>query len=470
MVAQAINLIKAWLLQKVGAGFSYARASRKQSNKASLRRFINKNLFARLCIAGVIISIALAAVVFFLEVKRLGRVVNNRAGEIARHFNDEVRPFLDDLSSAEQPELRTKLKMLLIAGKFNTGVGKVIHAGIYDVQGILIVSEKDQDCDYLALVDDFLESTGSQPSKSFERVYAFRWINESPHIHLTYPLTNSRGVEAAVIQGIFQISSKATREVMGRILRTAIEVIGIVIFTTLILYPIIIALVGRLSHLADVLLEANIETLQALGSAIAKRDRDTDIHNYRVTIYSVTLAESLGMKQENIRGLIKGAFLHDIGKIGISDQILLKPGKLTKSEREVMKHHVNHGIDIIGRSEWLKDATDVVGCHHEQFDGNGYPNGLSGEKIPINARIFAIADVFDALTSRRPYKAPIPFEEAMRILEEGRGGHFDPSLLDSFMKIADSLHEHYSDCSDTILRENLESVTRRYFAEELYRS
>ena len=253
-------------------------------------------------------------------------------------------------------------------------------------------------------------------------------------------------------------------------MRTAVEVIGIVFCTTLILYPIIITLVGRLSYLADVLLEANIETLQALGSAIAKRDRDTDIHNYRVTIYSVTLAESLGMRQENIRGLIKGAFLHDIGKIGIGDQILLKPGKLTKSEREIMKRHVNHGIDIIGRSEWLKDAIDVVGCHHEQFDGNGYPNGLSGEAIPINARIFAIVDVFDALTSRRPYKDSIPFEEAIKILAEGRGGHFDPSLLDSFNKIADSLHEKYSSCADKTLREKLESITRHYFAEELYRS
>lgn len=470
MVARIIDLVKVWLLQKMGKGLSYAYTPKTQGNKASLRRFIKRNLFTRLCIAGVIVSIVLATIVFFFQIKRLGRLVNSRASEIALNFNDEIRPFLDDLSSSEQLELRNKLKMLLIAGKFKTGVGQVIYAGIYDVDGKEIVTERDQDCDYLDLIDDFMKSVEVRSPKSSGKVYAFRWINGSPHIHLTYPLSDSRGEEVAVIQGIFEISSKATDEVVGSIVRTAVEVIGIVIITTLILYPIIISLVGRLSYLADVLLEANIETLQALGGAIAKRDRDTDIHNYRVTIYSVTLAESLGMRQENIRGLIKGAFLHDIGKIGIGDQILLKPGKLTKSEREVMKRHVNHGIDIIGRSEWLKDATDVVGYHHEQFDGNGYPNGLSGEAIPVNARIFAIADVFDALTSRRPYKDPIPFEEAIKILSEGRGSHFDPSLLDSFNKIADSLHEKYSSCPDITLREKLESITRQYFAEELYRS
>ncbi|MGW8324503.1 MAG: HD-GYP domain-containing protein [Desulfobacterales bacterium] len=470
MVAQIINRLKVWLSQKMGKGLSYVHAPKEQSNKASLRRFIKKNLFVRLCVAGMIISVVLATVVFFLEIKRLGRLVNNRASEMALTFNDVIRPFLDDLSSTKQSALRNELKTLLITGKYKTGVGQLIYAGIYDVHGKEIVAEKDTDCDYLDAVDNLMKSVEVRPPKSSGKVYAYRWINGSPHIHLTYPLTNRRGDEVAVIQGIFEISSKVTDEVVGRIVRTAVEVIGIVILTTLILYPIIITLVGRLSFLADVLLEANIETLQALGSAIAKRDRDTDIHNYRVTIYSVTLAESQGMKQAKIRGLIKGAFLHDIGKIGISDQILLKPGKLTKSERGIMKRHVNHGIDIIGRSEWLKDATDVVGYHHEQFDGNGYPNGLSGEMIPKNARIFAIADVFDALTSRRPYKDPIPFEEAIKILEEGRGSHFDPSLLDSFNKIAGSLHEKYSDCSDGILREKLVSITRQYFAEELYRS
>ncbi len=176
------------------------------------------------------------------------------------------------------------------------------------------------------------------------------------------------------------------------------------------------------------------------------------------------------MKHGLIRTLIKGAFLHDVGKIGITDNILLKPGRLTKDEFETMKHHVNYGIDIVERSAWLKDATDVVKYHHEQFTGGGYPYGYEGDSIPITARIFAIADVFDALTSERPYKSPIPFKKAMAIMKEYRGIHFDPTLFDTFSTIAKPLYEEVASCSDETLRKNLESITRQYFSQEMYSS
>ena len=120
-----------------------------------------------------------------------------------------------------------------------------------------------------------------------------------------------------------------------------------------------------------------------------------------------------------IRILIKGAFLHDVGKIGIRDNILLKPGRLDEEEFEEMKRHVNHGLDIISKSAWLNEASAVVGSHHEKYEGNGYPAGLKGEAIPVLARIFAIADVFDALTSHRPYKKPLSYEETIDILMKG---------------------------------------------------
>ena len=129
-------------------------------------------------------------------------------------------------------------------------------------------------------------------------------------------------------------------------------------------------------------------------------------------------------------------FLHDVGKIGVRDSILLKPGRLDKDEYEIMKTHVRHGLDIVKRSAWLKDATDVVGYHHEKFNGEGYFENLAGEKIPIAARIFAIADVFDALTSERPYKKAFSLEQAISILKEGKETHFDPQLLDVFIDIA----------------------------------
>jgi len=159
--------------------------------------------------------------------------------------------------------------------------------------------------------------------------------------------------------------------------------------------------------------------------------------------------------------------LHDVGKLGIRDNILLKPGKLDDAEFTVMKTHVEHGLDITSRASWLADAQDVVGGHHEKFDGAGYPDGVAGQQIPINARIFAIADVFDALTSRRPYKEPMSFDATMEILEKGRGSHFDPDLLDIFETIAAKLHAEFGGQDDDRARRRLEELSHEYFRRDI---
>jgi HD-GYP domain-containing protein (c-di-GMP phosphodiesterase class II) len=221
-----------------------------------------------------------------------------------------------------------------------------------------------------------------------------------------------------------------------------------------------------MTHLSRDLLEANLEIIKVLGSAIAKRDSDTDLHNYRVAIYSVRLAERIGLDAASVRSLIKGAFLHDVGKIGIRDDILLKPGKLTEPEFDVMKQHVRHGLDIVSRSDWLSDGANVVGHHHEKYDGSGYPDALRGKDIPVSARIFAIADVFDALTSKRPYKEPFSFERALDILTEGRGTHFDAALLDEFGCIAADLYREYSGRDDDRPRQALAEIVEEYFKSD----
>jgi HD-GYP domain-containing protein (c-di-GMP phosphodiesterase class II) len=199
--------------------------------------------------------------------------------------------------------------------------------------------------------------------------------------------------------------------------------------------------VRRLLTLAGNLLQANIDTAQVLGSAIAKRDSDTSEHNFRVTIVSVRIAERCGLDRRTIRDLIKGSFVHDVGKIAISETILLKPGRLTAEEFEVVKGHVREGVALLERSAWLAGGVPVVRHHHEKYDGSGYLAGLKGEQIPIAARIFALADVFDALTSRRPYKGPLGFECAMAVLQRGSGTHFDPRVLAAFTPIARELYE-----------------------------
>lgn len=434
----------------------------------NLKTSIQKKLLLRLVIACLLISIIIASTVFSLEIHRLGRMVNSRASEMAERFNDEVRHLLKGPILKGKKELRDKLKLLSIVGKHNLGIGHIIYAGIYDNAGKPVFIEKDSECPYLDKVEAVMSSFDHQQIKNSRKVYKYKNINGNPHIQLIYPLTNSKKDQVGYIKGLFAVSSKERDEVINRIARTTLEAVGIVVLTTIILYPIITTLIRRLSKLAHNLMEANIETLSVLGGAIAKRDSDTDIHNYRVTIYSVTLAEALGLDHYSIRTLIKGAFLHDVGKIGISDDILLKHGKLMENEFEIMKLHVDHGADIVAGSNWLKDAIDIVGYHHEKFDGSGYPHGLKGNSIPITARIFAVADVFDALTSNRPYKASISFQDAIEMLKDGRGTHFDPFVLDTFMTIAAPLFEKVSNYSEDMLRNDLESFTRKYFLDNKF--
>jgi len=188
--------------------------------------------------------------------------------------------------------------------------------------------------------------------------------------------------------------------------------------------------------------------MSVLGGAIAKHDNETNMHNYRVTLYAIALAEAINLPSDKMMGLIKGAFLHDVGKIGIKDSILLKPGKLTPLEFEEMKYHVEFGVDIISKSQWLEDAKDIVAYHHEKWDGSGYLANLSKEQIPYIARIFMICDVFDALTSKRPYKEPISFETSINIIKEKSGNHFDQNLVVAFCKISKTLYREISQIDD----------------------
>jgi len=217
------------------------------------------------------------------------------------------------------------------------------------------------------------------------------------------------------------------------------------------------------------LLKGNINLMETLGTAVAQRDSNTNLHNYRVTIYSVRLAEAAGLDKEAIRQLIAGAFLHDVGKIGISDTILLKPAKLSTDEFAVMKHHVDFGVELLSKSPWLQRARDVVACHHEKYDGSGYPAGLAGEAIPIRARIFAIVDVFDALTSQRPYKEAFPFERTMEILTRESPGHFDLRLLATFQSIIEPLFHEIAASPAANVEGMLRGLIDRYYFAEQFR-
>lgn len=180
-----------------------------------------------------------------------------------------------------------------------------------------------------------------------------------------------------------------------------------------------------------------LEIIRRLGRAAEYKDNETGLHVIRMSHYSRLIAQAAGMNKEDVELLFNAAPMHDVGKIGIPDHILRKPGKLDPEEWEIMKQHVNIGARIIGRhsSELLETARIVALTHHEKWDGSGYPRNLSGERIPVTGRIVAIADVFDALTSLRPYKEAWPIEKALTYIKEERGKHFDPTLIDCFLNV-----------------------------------
>lgn len=178
------------------------------------------------------------------------------------------------------------------------------------------------------------------------------------------------------------------------------------------------------------------DTLQALGAAIDLRDNETEGHSQRVCRYSLEIARVMGWQENQLISLARGAYLHDIGKLGVPDAILLKPGPLTPEERKIMKRHAQIGFDLVKDIPFLADATDVVLMHHERFDGSGYPQGLKGETIPMSARIFAIADTLDAVTSERPYQRASSFESAREIIRRLSGTALDPQVVNVFLNIS----------------------------------
>jgi response regulator RpfG family c-di-GMP phosphodiesterase len=180
---------------------------------------------------------------------------------------------------------------------------------------------------------------------------------------------------------------------------------------------------------------AYTQTLEALGAALDSRDVGTESHSRRVHGYSLALAREHGVAGPQLPDLAHGVLLHDIGKIGIPDAILLKPGSLTPDEWKVMRTHPEIGKRLIEKIPFLHGAIPVVWCHHEKWDGNGYPRRLKGEEIPLNARIFSVVDAFDAMTFDRPYSKAIPFDAAIAEIKRCAGVQFDPRVVESFLRV-----------------------------------
>ncbi len=213
------------------------------------------------------------------------------------------------------------------------------------------------------------------------------------------------------------------------------------------------------------------ELIQVLACAAEYRDQETGNHVVRVGRYAGITARRLGLTPEEVDSIEQAAILHDVGKIGITDAVLLKPGKLSERELEVIRNHCEYGANILrgipsnadgdqmrslvglkrSQSPILQLAAVIAATHHERWDGTGYPQGLAGEEIPITGRITAIADVFDALHSRRPYKEPYTLDRCFEIIEESSGSHFDPRVVEAFLDCRDEIRQVARELSDEVV-------------------
>ena len=182
-------------------------------------------------------------------------------------------------------------------------------------------------------------------------------------------------------------------------------------------------------------------TLEALGDALDLKDKETEGHSRRVTAFTIAIARAMGLAGDQIRIIARGAFLHDIGKMAIPDDILRKPGKLTSEQTAIMREHCYKGYQIVKKIPFLQDACDIIYSHQERFDGTGYPRGLKGKEIPLGARIFAVADTLDAITSDRPYRSRQSDAAARQEIEDWTGRQFDPEVVQVFLAMPENIWE-----------------------------
>jgi putative nucleotidyltransferase with HDIG domain len=180
-------------------------------------------------------------------------------------------------------------------------------------------------------------------------------------------------------------------------------------------------------------------TLEALGDALDLKDRETEGHSKRVTAFTIAIARAMVLPKDQINVIARGAFLHDIGKLAVPDNILTKPGKLDPGEIEIMREHCYHGYKMVQKIPFLKEAAEIVYSHQERFDGTGYPRQLKGDQIPLGARMFSIADTLDAIMSDRPYRKAQSLEAARKEILTWSGRQFDPEIVEVFLSIPEHI-------------------------------
>ena len=413
---------------------------------------IHRLVLRRLLLAWLVISLVLGVVVHLVEVDRMEKaivmVANTKMQELT----------LGDLLDLP-PEKNSQDELQLRSASFLQKNFIVIEVFAADGQRVARITNPAQ----ADLQAQWLRSLERLPRDQTRHIHRLEREGETL-VEMTFPVHQS-GLLRGHIAAIFRLEPMVQQMLFGGMERRLLLVLLIVTGTTIALYPVIIRLNRSLWQSARKILQGNLETVSVLSAAIAMRDIETGEHNARVTLYALALANALELEEALMQGLILGALLHDVGKIGIPDQILHKSERLSAEEQETMRQHVAHGVRIISGSAWLHQAREVIEFHHEKYDGSGYLKGLRGNEIPEVARIFAIADVFDALVSSRPYKPPLSVTEARQMILNDAGTHFDPDFAAVFANMAERCHKAVQGKDSEALIAEIHRQASPYFLE-----
>jgi HD-GYP domain-containing protein (c-di-GMP phosphodiesterase class II) len=377
-------------------------------------------------------------------------LASEESGRLLHRFNSI------DLSGPDAPQHAKEAASAIAGGLFDI-------AEIYDAKGNKLAESLTAEGD---AVESLLPQHGAprytQASYESLKPSADLWL-----LRVFVPLRNSTTDPNAPITGYFEgvrvIPSWQQSQIFTNSLTMALMVGLASLLCGAALYPVVVHLSADNARKAREVLESHIAMMEALGRAIAKRDSDTGAHNYRVAWIAARIGEEMDLRDGDMQALIVGSFLHDVGKIGIPDAILLKPGRLDDIEMTTMRTHVAQGESIVDGIGWLAGANAVVAAHHEKWNGTGYPRNLAADAIPLAARIFAVADVFDALCSKRPYKEPMGFDAAMAILDKDTGSHFDPGVMAAFCPIARKTYDRLAQASEDDTRALMEERVRVHF-------
>ncbi|MHC1753740.1 HD-GYP domain-containing protein [Humidesulfovibrio sp.] len=446
-----------------------AQAMQAPSNwtdKVLFARSLHRLVFNRL--VGMTVAACLLGMLglHYVERARFMDMLRDEVLEATEQFQELA---LQELSS---PGLGDHKRLQAILENANFGsrqhLGATALLLVKDIRGNVAARRVDAEPSFARRLAAYVDTNGYAVDRQEETPrYELAAIASRPVLHILAPLKGAGGRVVAYGECLFVVSAKVVREAKEKMAMTLALAVGLVVATSALLYPVLLRLVRRMYTASLDLVEANVEMLSVLGHASAKRDSGVGEHSYRVTIYAVRLAQQLRLDRQTMRALIKGAFLHDVGKIAIPDALLLKPDRLTPEEFAEMRRHVQHGRDIVSGVPLLDDAIEVIGGHHEHFDGTGYDQGLKGQDIPLVARIFAIVDVFDALTTERPYKPALPLEEVIRTLERGSGSHFDPQILQIFLRMARDVHQQHASQTSQELDGWLRTNCAKYFTPNM---